>query len=153
MAEVLRNRTLRFRVRRLPRLCSQSGVLFWHTKLNFPPFSANRILGQKLFIRTGDDYSEASVHVQPHPAKKRPSETNLKRTLQEFSRSASFLWYSGNSLANAKGSVMVYSVVEGLVETWFAAFIRQEGWRLHATKGVNRENIECLLQSRVFNER
>jgi hypothetical protein len=81
-------------------------------RLNFPPFSPNRVLEQKLFVRTGNDYSETPVHVRPHAAEKRPSETNLQVTLQEFSRSASFLWYSGNTLANGKGSVMVYSRTE-----------------------------------------
>ncbi|PYV59858.1 MAG: hypothetical protein DMG96_31315 [Acidobacteria bacterium] len=120
-------------------------------KLNFPPFSPNRVLEQKLFVRTGDDYSEAPVHVRPHAAEKRPSETNLHVTLQEFSRSASFIWYSGNTLANGKGSVMVYSVVEDLLEAWFAAFTRQQGWRLSATKGINREHLEALLQTHAFN--
>ncbi|HKW19723.1 MAG TPA: hypothetical protein VJO35_19595 [Terriglobales bacterium] len=99
-----------------------------------------------MFVRTGDDYAEASMKAQPHVAQKRPSEANFSRTLQDFSRSASFLWYSGNTLVNGKGSVMVYSVANKLLEAWFAAFTRQRGWRLHATKGVNRESVEALLQ-------
>ena len=46
---------------------------------------------------------------------------------------------------------MVYSVVEDLLEAWFAAFTRQQGWRLSATKGINREHLEALLQTHAFN--
>jgi hypothetical protein len=40
---------------------------------------------------------------------------------------------------------MVYKVVADQVQCWFAAFERQQDWKLHATKGISREDLEELL--------
>ncbi|MCU1268994.1 MAG: hypothetical protein JWN74_288 [Acidobacteriaceae bacterium] len=123
-------------------------VEFYQDKLTFPPFTPNRVLGQWSYIRTGDDYREAALPVLPHDSKRRRSPMNLQRRIQDLSHSACFVWYSGNTVANGRGSVMVYNVAAGGLESWFAAFKRQEGWKLQATKGVSRDDVEQLLQNR-----
>ena len=40
---------------------------------------------------------------------------------------------------------MVYNAVDAGVRCWFAAFKRQQDWKLYATKGISRENVEELL--------
>lgn len=40
---------------------------------------------------------------------------------------------------------MVYSVEAEKVNTWFAAFNRDNRWKLHATKGAGREYVERLF--------
>jgi len=42
---------------------------------------------------------------------------------------------------------MVYNVSVDRVECWFAAFTRQSGWQLHATKVISGENAEDLLST------
>jgi hypothetical protein len=120
---------------------------FYQDKVTFPPFTPNRVLAQWSFVRIDDDYAEAPLRVLPHPSEKQPSETNLHRRIEDFSRSASFVWYSTNTLANGRASVMVYSVVGDRVETWFAAFKRQQGWSLDATKGASRDEVQELLNT------
>jgi hypothetical protein len=112
----------------------QVKVEFYQDKLTFPPFTPNRVLGQWSYIRTGDDYREAPLPALPHRSKRQSSPTNLQRRVEDLSRSACFVWYSGNTVANGRGSVMVYKVAAGELECWFAAFNRQEGWKLQATK-------------------
>src|SRR5216683_5448322 len=50
-------------------------------------------------------------------------------------------------LANGRASAMVYNVTVDRVKCWFAAFTRQGGWQLHATKGISREDAEDLLST------
>ena len=117
---------------------------FYQDKVTFPPFTPNRVLAQWSFARVGDNYMEVPLQV-PHRPEKQPSEANLQRRVQEFSRSASFVWYSSKTVANGRGSVMVYNVAADGAKCWFAAFSRHETWKLHATKGVSREEVEDLL--------
>ncbi len=120
---------------------------FYQDKVTFPPFTPNRILGQWSFVRVNDDYSEEPLRLLPHPSKKQPSVTNLNRRVASFSRSACFIWYSAKTLANGKASVMVYSAAGDRVEAWFAAFNRHQGWKLQATKGTAREDVQQLLNT------
>jgi hypothetical protein len=120
---------------------------FFQDKVTFPPFAPNRVLGQWSFVRVDDHYSEAPLHVMPHPSNWRRSETNLHRRIESMSRSACFIWYSDRTLSNGKASVMVYSVAGDRVEAWFAAFDRKDGWRLNATRGANRDKVQQLLSS------
>jgi hypothetical protein len=120
---------------------------FHQDKLTFPPFSPNRVLSQWSFVRVGDHYAEAPLDVLPHSSEKRPSEANLQRRVQDFTRSACFVWYSANTLVNGKGSVMVYRGGADRVEAWFAAFNRRQAWKLFATKGASQDDVQRLLNT------
>src|SRR5262249_40791161 len=113
-----------------------------------PPFSPNRVLAQLSFVRVGDHYEEAPLRTLVHHSVRQPSETNLHRRIQDFSRSACFIWYSAKTLANGKGSVMVYSVTGERVEIWYAVPNRSQGWGLSAMKGASRENVWRLFNTR-----
>jgi hypothetical protein len=121
---------------------------FHQDKVTFPPFSPNRVAGQWSYVRVGDHYTEAPLPVLPHPTKRNPSRKNLHRRVQEFSGSACFVWYSGNTAANGRGSVMVYRVAADRVECWFAAFNQKNRWKLHVAKGASRDDIQQLLNSK-----
>jgi len=121
---------------------------FYQDKVTFPPFTPNRVLGQWSFMRIDDHYAEAPLRVLPHPSEKQPSETNLHRRVEAFSRSACFVWYSAKTLVNGRASVMVYSVVGNRVEAWFAAFNRQQGWKFQATKGASRDDVQQMLNTK-----
>ncbi len=119
----------------------------YQEKLTFPPFTPNRVVAQFSYVRVGNDYVEAPLPALPHSTERKRSEMNLRRRVENFGRSAYFVWYSANTLANGKGSVMVYSVAADPPECWFAGFNRQKGWKVQATKGVNRHDLEQLLES------
>lgn len=121
---------------------------FYQDKVTFPPFNPHRILSQWSFLRVDDHYVEAPLTAVPHRSEKQPSGANLHRRVQDSSRcSACFVWYSGKTLANGRGSVMVYNLVSEQLECWFAAFNRQDGWKLRSTKGVSRQDVETLLSA------
>lgn len=118
---------------------------FHQDKVTFPPFTPNRIVSQWSFQRIGDQYAEVPMPRLPHPSEKQSSGANLLRRVQDFCRSACFVWYSGNTVANGRGSVMVYDLSAEHVDCWFASFHRRDEWKLQATKGVDREVVERLM--------
>jgi len=124
---------------------------FYQDRVTFPPFTPNRVLGQCSFIRTDNHYAEAPLRILPHPSEKQPSEANLHRRVEDFSRSACFVWYGAETLSNGRASVMVYKAMANRVEAWFAAFNRRQGWKLHATKGTRRDDVEKMAHDSKSN--
>jgi len=118
---------------------------FYQDKVTFPPFNPNRIWCQWSFKREGDRYAEVALPKLLHKQDKQSSGANLLRRVQDFSDSACFVWYSANTVANGRGSVMVYDLSSDRVECWFASFVRHEEWKLNATKGISQNEVELLL--------
>jgi len=114
-------------------------------KVTFPPFTPNRVLGQWSYQKTGSDYREFASHRVPYGNRRRFSDMNLRNRVQNFSSSAVFVWYSSNTVASGRGSVMIYKVVDGAVDCWFLSFSRTSEWKLAATKGVSQHFIQTLL--------
>ena len=118
---------------------------FRRDKLTFPPFSPSRVLGQCSYVRQAQDYVEAALPVLPHRTQRRRSESNLNRRIQNLTGDGCFVWYSGNTVANGRGSVMVYNVTADSGDCWFAAFTREQcSWTVTSTEGVDRGYVEAL---------
>jgi len=120
----------------------------YQEKVTFPPFTPNRVMSQWSYLRAGADYIEAPLPALPHATERRHSEMNLRRRIQDFSRSACFIWYSANTVANGRGSIMVYRIEAEELGCWFAAFNRQPEWVLQATKGASRNDVQKLLSTK-----
>jgi hypothetical protein len=118
---------------------------FWQNNLTFPPFAPDRVLGQWSFLHSDKGYLEVPLPKLPHSNARRRSHSNLQRRAENFADSASFVWYSGNTLKNGRGSVMVYIIRDRQPVCWFAAFRRETGWALERTKGVDMEYVSHLL--------
>jgi hypothetical protein len=118
---------------------------FFKTKTTFPPFTPERVRGQWSFVKSCDDYVESPMPAAPHGTRKTRSGTNLNRSVTDFCQSAVFVWYSGNSLANGRGSLMVYHVIGTDVQCWYASFHRDLTWILGKTKGIDRDGLLNLM--------
>src|SRR5947207_2770595 len=113
----------------------------WKKDVTVPPFHLNRILVEHHFVRGPEGWREGSgsLHLWQR------SSENLKRTLRQFSDSGFFLWFSGDTLHNGKGSVMGYSVRGQEVDAWFVALERKPaGWRATLHKGIGPRTFEAL---------
>lgn len=118
---------------------------FWQDKLTFPPFAPDRVVSQWSFLQSEGVYIEAPLMKLPHRESRYRSHSNLNRRVEDFVRSALFVWYSGNTLKNGRGSLMVYSVGADKPICWFAAFGRKSDWMLERTKGIEKEQVSRLL--------
>jgi hypothetical protein len=74
------------------------------TRLHVPPFVPSRVVGQRVFV--GPDYEETIAAVPLHIGC--PSQQALSRRIADIDKDAAFLWFSGESEAQKRGSVMVY---------------------------------------------
>lgn len=118
---------------------------FWQDKITFPPFAPDRVVGQWSFLHSDEGYVEVPLVKLPHGESRRRSHSNLHKRAEDFVSSASFVWYSGNTLKNGRGSVMVYNIGPSQPVCWFAAFARKSKWTLEQTKDVDREQVSRLL--------
>ena len=118
---------------------------FRQDKVTLPPFSPNRVIRQRYFHKQGGAYEETEPPVDLHKRERQSSEKNLHRRIVDISESGSFIWYSSNTLSNARASIMTYTVKKHEVETWFAAFENESGWKLLLTKGINRDRVHRFL--------
>jgi len=119
---------------------------FSQDRVTFPPFTPNRVIEQSCFARTPDgDYVRHSARRTVHQGLRQSSTSNLQRRVSDFSDSAVFAWYSSNTLASGRGTLMVYSVSGDVVETWFAAFKRDPDWRLELVAGISRDEVQDLM--------
>ncbi len=115
-------------------------------QLTFPPFTPNRVVAQYFFGRVADvSYEEQAPAHLIHRLDRQRSAKNLHRRVTDFSQSGLFIWYSSGSVANRRGSLMVYSVRQDAVAAWYAGFSDHEGWRLEQTEGIGRETVALLM--------
>jgi hypothetical protein len=115
-------------------------------QLTFPPFTPNRVVSQYLFCRVANVGYEEQVPAQLiHRRDRQRSAKNLHRRVTNFSRSGLFVWYSSGSVANGRGSLLVYSVKQDAVAAWYAGFSDRGGWRLDQAEGIGRDVVVSLM--------
>jgi len=116
-------------------------------RITFPPFTPNRVLAQRYFHRnTKGLYEEQSFIKLVHQEDREQSVRNLQRRIVDFADSAVFCWFSSNSVQNQKGSMMVYSLQDNHVLTWYASFSKNRNWKLDRVKGITHPEVESLIQ-------
>jgi hypothetical protein len=124
-------------------------------RLHVPPFVPHRAVEQRVFL--GPDFEEtvaaAPLHIEC------PSKQALKRRITDVDKDAAFLWFSGESEAKKRGSVMVYLPVVfdptasrlvklGRSGAFYMGFSQREaGWEPAMLRGVSRGEVEHLEKS------
>lgn len=109
-------------------------------KLRVPPFNPNRVRSEKHF--TWDPLSSRwAAAAQKKPLHiRQPGRSSLAQPLDVWSKSAAFIWYSGNSTANKAGSLMFYlSGAEAYA--WYASFRKDDDWKLEGERQTTRREL------------
>ena len=77
---------------------------------------------------------------------RQPGRSTLAQPLDRWSKSAAFIWYSGNTITNRAGSLMLYlSGAEGYA--WYASFTRDEHWKVDDGRGITRRELKAFEES------
>ena len=112
--------------------------------LAIPPFHPNRILDQTVYHRISQSGYEVvdapPLHIQQHSA------NNIKRYVFEAGAPSLFLWWSGKTITNGRGSLMVYHHTATGAQVWYASFAKQDGWVVHKTKMIGQEVVRKLMK-------
>lgn len=122
------------------------GAVGVHTRegadLVVPPFTPARVVWEHSFVRSGADFSVDEAARPLHRAQ--TGAANLGRRLADFSAHGVFIWFSGGTAENARGSVLVALLQGGAHEASYIGFARQpNGWSRQVT-GTSMRLAEIL---------
>ncbi len=114
--------------------------------LTIPPFVPNRVMHQNLYCR-GDKNTMKFEKKESKPLHiKQSSSNNFGRFIKNLTDSAIFVWYSGSTLKNKQGSVMIYWVKDQMAFGWYVAFaLKNEDWELGRTAFIPRKEVIFLI--------
>jgi hypothetical protein len=114
------------------------------TELRIPPFNPNRICLEKHFVW---DAAEARWMVAGHSTPlhvMRPGPSLVApEPLDRWSKSAAFIWYSGNSTVNRAGSLMFYLSGAGTY-AWYASFRKNGRWKVNGERRIGRRELSAF---------
>jgi hypothetical protein len=123
------------------------------TTLHVPPFVPRRAVAQRVFA--GPNFDEAIIRPPLHI--ECTSEFALTRRIADVDKEAAFVWFSSESEAQKRGSIMVYLPVasawpacrrHGLRarEAFYIGFSQREGagWEAAMLRGVSRGEVAQL---------
>jgi hypothetical protein len=125
------------------------------SRLHVPPFVPNRVVGQR--VLAGPDYWETvdmpPLHIEC------PSKQALSRRIADIDKDAAFVWFSADSEAQKRGSVMVYLPVPfdpraprggklGRRGAFYVGFLQGEiNWEPVMLRGISRGEVVGLEDS------
>lgn len=119
------------------KVCGALGVHKDTTRADLvvPPFTPGRVVWAHHFALDADgQYVRADAVRALHRAQ--TSSSNLSRKLAEVSPRAHFVWFSGNSCANGRGSVLVLSLNDEEQDACYLGFTQKQGvWQLNDVAG------------------
>ncbi|MGD0799946.1 MAG: hypothetical protein ABR906_01385 [Terracidiphilus sp.] len=94
----------KFTVGKLPHSGPTAAIGVHKARLHVPPFVPHRVVAERAFA--GPDFQETiaapPLHIEI------PSKVALTRRIADIDKEAAFVWFSGESEAQKRGSVMVY---------------------------------------------
>ena len=119
------------------------------TKSTFPPFTPNRVISQDFYRK---DLNGAYVLEKDgpwvHSSARQRSAANLHKRIATHNNSCLFVWLSSNTLANRRGSLMVYRAYGRVITSWYSSFSCEAEWRLVRTQGISHQYLSNWLTSR-----
>jgi hypothetical protein len=116
------------------------------TELRVPGFSPNRVLSEKHFIWDANSSRWTSAGQRKPLHLRQPGRSVLAQPLDRWSKSAAFIWYSGNTTTNRAGSLMLYlSGAEAYA--WYASFTKNEHWKVDGERRISRRELISFEES------
>jgi hypothetical protein len=120
---------------------------FRQDKITLPPFSPKRVIEEYRFLRDESGaYSRRNPRPYIHQRKLASSSQNLHKRIVDRVDSAILVWFSSNTKANLRGSIMVYEVKGADVHPWYAGLAKKKDeWRVMRSKGIKLEQVQSLI--------
>jgi hypothetical protein len=120
----------------------------WRDKedLTLPPFVPARILAEQLWAADpASDLGYGKVAVDSSIHRRQPSGANLKRLAASVAPGEALVWYSGNSVANQRGSLMAYIPTDDGYRTFYVQWLANPEWVVSQMKGLSPDDLQMLL--------
>ena len=112
-------------------------------ELYVPPFNPNRVRSQKHFTCEADGSRRTFAGEGKRLHLVQPGFRTGAKRLDRVAKSAAFVWYSGNTVTNGAGSVMLYqSGPENYA--WYASFRRDGDWTVADGARITRRELRSF---------
>jgi hypothetical protein len=115
--------------------------------ITVPPFHPNRVEKSDFYRKANGAYGKQKVGKRLHIIQE--STNNLKRKISDFSDNGLFLWYSGNTMTNKKGSLMGYFVMEEDCFTFYLTLTMDKNWNAEKAIGLRKKEIQTILDPKL----
>ena len=119
---------------------------WWSRKeeeLRVPTFTPNRVCSERHFVWKAQTCAWEEIGLQKPLHVQQPGRPWLARPLDRFSQAAAFIWYSGNTITNKMGSLMLYlSGADG--HSWYASFRKSEKWAVADECRITRRELSMF---------
>lgn len=115
--------------------------------LTIPPFHPNRVESSEFYKKTSEHYEKKGNQNALHIIQE--SKNNLKRYISEFSTNGIFVWYSGNSKTNDRGTLMLYLIKDSETKTFYITLTEKKNWNVSQTKGVLTKEIQSIIEKSI----
>jgi len=119
------------------------------SELHIPPFHPNRVVSERYVAFRADGTLEEWREMETiHPDQTSASNLHRSRTIEAFADSRLFAWYSGRTIANGRGSLMVYAYIDTEASGWYVELIRSDDvWIVSRRKSISMEEWSRLIES------
>jgi hypothetical protein len=108
-----------------------------------PPFHPNRVLSECEYVVCETCVEKRAVESSKGLHYDRESGENLNMKMRE---DGVYVWYSGNTVKNSQGAVMIYVVNHGEYFGMYMMFEKREGWKLVRSAGISRKECYELIE-------
>jgi len=124
-------------------------------ELTLPPFHPHRVESWRRYAWSGyaERFLTTSAPWSERPHRLQPSAENLGRRVAGLAASTAFVWTSGNTERNGRGSLMVYVVRDGRTDACYASLVCDGEWKLAAVAGIAQSDVERLADEGAELER
>jgi hypothetical protein len=111
------------------------------TQLFVPPFNPNRVRSEHHFVwdSKGLEFISAA-HKKPLHRRQPGRSPTFAKPLDRVSKSAAFIWYSGNTVTNTAGSLMLNLSGAGAY-AWYASFTKDVHWKVDGERRIARREL------------
>jgi hypothetical protein len=112
--------------------------------LTLPPFIPSRVVAEDPFALDSSDckYRKSKSAVRLHRYQR--SGENLTKRIARVVPGNAVFWYSGNSLANGRGSLMSYIPTSEGYWPWYVGAVRRGRWRMTERVDITQEALSDL---------
>ena len=116
--------------------------------ITVPPFHPSRVDSCDYYRLDNGIYNKQTTDKTLHIIQ--ASTDNFKRKIADFTDNGLFIWYSGNSKANNKGTLMGYLVRDNDCYTFYISLTGDKKWNVNRTKGIPTKEVEEILKTTII---
>jgi len=111
-----------------------------------PPFVPNRVVKEEKFIRSDVSNEYKLSETIPNIHRLQQSEDNAQRKIQDYYSNDGFIWWSGNSKTNGRGSLMAYLPTKEGHMPWYIECMKQLNWIILHQYGISNSKINDFIK-------